>query len=168
MLLLFAMSNAGTLCFQQSSCVVIIKDKVYSFIFEAVKCQSWWNSGVFVSYNSNVSWVDIRALVWSVAQGACHVICPLLGLYLWAHWLLWDLDTCVCERKRERLVVYLSTTEIRERELQCNGRNRYEMVKFRQPILCLLCGYFLVWCLSGDASQPSKAASLSLSYSRMH
>lgn len=43
--------------------------------------------GVFLflyltSYNSNVSWVDIRALVWSVAQGACHVICPLLGLYL--------------------------------------------------------------------------------------
>lgn len=51
---------------------------------------------------------------------------------------------CVCERKRERLVVYLSTTEIRERELQCNGRNRYEMVKFRQPILCLLRGYVLV------------------------
>lgn len=50
----------------------------------------------------------------------------------------------MCERKRERLVVYLSTTEIRERELQCNGRNRYEMVKFRQPILCLLRGYVLV------------------------
>lgn len=33
--------NAGTLCSQQSSCVVIIKDKVYSFIFEAPKCQSW-------------------------------------------------------------------------------------------------------------------------------